>query len=320
MKSLFVLIIIFFLSSGHLFSSYFQDGLSYVEVKNYSHAATLFEKALKSNEKNQEKHLIHYYLGLCYNKLEKYDQSIDHYEKAIKIKPTWHLPYHNLALILYEKKNDRSRAKEYFQKSIALYPNFDIAYLNLGNLYLKEKDYNNAVKLYKNGLQYSKEDNLISVFYNGLGNAYEGLEQYSDSIYSFKKSIEHDPDNWKSYMNLGLVHFKQDLYDEAIDDLSNVIDIKKDYVPAYFYLANCYRGKKDFNKMEETYLYILSLDPGHIDTLYGLSSYYALKERKVEMLKILKTLFFVDKTYKNIILNEKLFQQYKDDKDFKSLF
>lgn len=300
--------------------SFYDEALNYIELKQFKKAIESLKKSLEKKE--QPEYIIFYYIALCHYNLKNFDTAITNYQKAIELKSDWYLPYHNIGLIFFEIKSNFKQAEIYLNKAINLNPVFGIGYFNLGNLYIKMNEPEKAIKIYENGIPYIQDKKILSKIHTGIGNAYDALKNYSQAIISYKKAIEADPENYKAYINSGLVLFKQDLYDDAIENFRKAINLnidKKINADVFFYIANCYRGLKKFKEMESFYLQAINLNPYHKDAIYALASYYAMSNNKNEMLKYLNSLFSIDKQYIDIILKEKLFENYKNDEDFKKL-
>ncbi len=113
---------------------------------------------------------------LAYNNLAselaqrgKIPEAIDHYNKAIGMRPDMHLPYNGRGL----------------------------AYHNLGQYHRAIDDYNHALRL---KLDYAE------AFYN-RGNAYDELGQYQQAIHDYNEAIRLNPDYLEAYNNRGNTYF-----------------------------------------------------------------------------------------------------------------
>ncbi len=306
--------VVFLFISDLIYADSFSTIIDLIKDKQYSEASDELSK-IRSNLNKDEIYLYYYYKGKIYFQLKDFKSAAENFHHGIKLKPNRAFPYNDLGLAyLHLKKN--KKAITYLLKAIKIDKSFAIAYYHLGNVYLKLKQNKKAIKSYKSAIQLEKDKLILSSIYLGLGNAYQGKNFISNSIESFTISIKNNKNNWKAYMNLGLVYFNQDLFNEAIESFKEVIKINENFYNAYFYLGNCYRGIKEYPEMEANYMLCLKHKPDFTDALYSLASYYALKNKKDFMLKYLKNLFSVDEQYKSIIINDKLFKKYNEDRDF----
>lgn len=62
----------------------------------------------------------------------------------------------------------------------------------------------------------------------------------------FATAAKYAPDNWRVHHNLAISHAMQGKYDEAIDELSMVIQLKDDYPNAFYNRAELYFEKEQF--------------------------------------------------------------------------
>jgi tetratricopeptide (TPR) repeat protein len=60
-----------------------QEGVSFFRMKYWDKALKEFLSADTAGFSNEEKMELSYYLGLCYTKLEKYDDALDHLEQVV---------------------------------------------------------------------------------------------------------------------------------------------------------------------------------------------------------------------------------------------
>ena len=72
-------------------------------------------------------------LGVVLDLQEKYDESIEAYQKAIELDPEYLYPWHNLGIVL-ERKGDIKGAINSFKKALEIDPNFEGSQINLERL------------------------------------------------------------------------------------------------------------------------------------------------------------------------------------------
>ena len=92
-----------FLNASKSAEQFFQEGLSFINEKQYENAKVSFVNALYQNWQNPK---YHYYLGLSFFETDNFDQAKFYVEKAIALKPS----YSN-AITLLQKINDKLKSK-----------------------------------------------------------------------------------------------------------------------------------------------------------------------------------------------------------------
>lgn len=69
----------------------------------------------------------------------------------------------------------------------------------------------------------------------------------------FATAAKYAPDNWRVHHNLAISHAMQGKYDEAIEELSMVIQLKDDYPNAFYNRAELYFEKEQFPQAIKDY-------------------------------------------------------------------
>ena len=92
--------------------------------KKYKEAAKLWEQIVTSKKiiSDDSLHVSHHNLGICYSELNKFDQAIDQYKKAIKLQPDDLYSYLNLfeMFLITNKDFDPEIVKNFRKKFIKL--------------------------------------------------------------------------------------------------------------------------------------------------------------------------------------------------------
>ena len=125
-------------------------------------------QAKKLLEDYPDSALLQNYFGVAYVKLERYEEAIDSYNKAMEIKPDFVEAYNNLGICYTNYYGQTDKAIALFNKAIEIRPNYSPSYTNRG----------------------------VALSHNGDTQA--ALESYS-------KALEVDPDNTDTYKNLSKI-------------------------------------------------------------------------------------------------------------------
>jgi len=87
--------------------------------KNWQMAVEAFSGA---NDLNTNDVMSHYYLGLSYLNLKKFNKSYEHFKNTIELKPDFADAYYQIGLIA-EKEKDWRKAKDFYEKTLSILPN-----------------------------------------------------------------------------------------------------------------------------------------------------------------------------------------------------
>ncbi|AAK80444.1 tetratricopeptide (TPR) repeat protein [Clostridium acetobutylicum] len=148
----------------------YNSALCYTKLKQYDKSLKRLEKIENMLEKGSEKYyraLIH--KAVCLQYLEKYDESLDIYNKLL-IRFAGKNDYENSVIILlniaeiYVNLSDNEKALEYLktaERSIVnldeTHPKVPNIYFELGSRFSQLKDLNNAKEYYLKALEYAKK-------------------------------------------------------------------------------------------------------------------------------------------------------------------
>ena len=234
--------------------------LTWKQCGYWKNNVELWEHALKVTNDN---YLAQNNLGLALFAEGKVDGALDHYSKAISIKPNDAVPYQNNATIysktgkynlaiencsiairlkpdnadahnsrgnVYAKIGNYEQALQDFNEAIRLKPDYVDSYLNRASLYYKQGQYQEAVDDLNKAAPLSSANDLI---YFNRGNFNIKLGRYQQALDDFSQSIRLKPDNYEAYNNRAFIYLMFGRYEQALEDYSKAIDLKPDYADAY---------------------------------------------------------------------------------------
>lgn len=125
----------------------YEQASNFMVKEQYTQAASLLEKAIKIKANYGAAYNA---LGVCYDKMGLYDQSIFAHKKYIELRPNSWVGYVSLGST-YADKGLNEQAISLYKKAIKLNPNAADAYYSLGYCYNEMGQYEEA----KNYLQKS---------------------------------------------------------------------------------------------------------------------------------------------------------------------
>jgi len=173
-----------------------------------------------------EDHITQFDLGLTYYYRDRYDQAVEHLQRAIQLKPgyapaintlgntysamgqwdkaievyekimedpfygTPHFPLSNMGVAYYNKKN-YAQAEHYFLEALKLNPDFINALAGLGNMYIDQGRYNEAVVKLGRAV---RKDPKVGKLHFELGRAYRGQGDMVQARAEFARVVQLAPD------------------------------------------------------------------------------------------------------------------------------
>lgn len=179
--------------------------------------------------------------------------------EAAELDPTNSNIQHDLALV-YRDLKEYKLSLNHFRKALSLRPKFPEAWNNMGTVFLLLRQWDQAIDCF----QKAADDNLYRTphfAYNNLGLAYHKKGQYNMAIVSYEKALEFSPGYSPSRVNLGLALERMNRWEEAMDAYKGAISFDPEYPPAHFNLGKLYlkhnRSAEAARELHET----IRLDP-----------------------------------------------------------
>ncbi|HWP59946.1 MAG TPA: tetratricopeptide repeat protein [Candidatus Acidoferrales bacterium] len=121
------------------------NGLQDLADKRLYWAKKEFEFVTRMKYDTGLKPVAYLNLGVIHYLEGNIDKAIQHYQKAIELRPQYAEAYFNLGSAHYKRK-ELKKAEEAYLKAIELQPEYGRAHYSLGILYLEQKKYDLASK------------------------------------------------------------------------------------------------------------------------------------------------------------------------------
>ncbi len=172
-----------------------EEGRKSLKTKNYYTALDFFRQALEKDKRNSE---VHYYLGITYGRMQKYDKAIEHLSRVLDS---------DLAFI--HKIHAR---------------------MILGYIYTIREDYDRALELFRSvvngGIETAQAYAAIGYIMHKMGNVKEAL-------LNLYRAVEIDPKNANAHNSLGFILAEENInLDEALEECKKALSLDPDN-PAY---------------------------------------------------------------------------------------
>lgn len=145
--------------------AYYGLGLAYTGLEKFEDAIVAYQRAIAYAPDRAHSHAA---LGSAYANMHRYAVALDSYKVAIALDPNDKMVHHQLGKV-YSKRGERAAAKRHQQQAIAIAPKFAAAHYQLGLLYAQEKRWHDAITAYRAAAAH--DATLVEVLYN-LAQAY----------------------------------------------------------------------------------------------------------------------------------------------------
>lgn len=237
--------------------------------KNFENAITLLEKSLKLTDRSRQD-IVFCNLGTCFNKLSKYKEATDYYNKAISLNPNLGDALLNLGMLyLKEGKEDSAlidilKARVIFRdkglKDIVRI--CDEAILTILENHKTDRKLAEILLLEGSASFENKRDEeaiallkISLLLYPGseetcyrLGVVYTSLRKFDEALQCFNETVKLNPKNVRAYMNMGAILGETKKYSEALIPLQKALSLEKNNPKIYYNIAMVYAGNAEKKK------------------------------------------------------------------------
>jgi tetratricopeptide (TPR) repeat protein len=197
-----------------------------------------YQKALKLRPRSAE---VYTNLGNALMDLDNVEDAIEHYRKAVSLAPTLAVAHHNLARALTEKGANVEAVAEY-REAVRLKPDYVTAWSNLGFELAQQGTLEEAIECYNNAITL-QPDNIIA--HGRLGLALASLGRDDQAIEQFQIVLKARPDDFEMHFNLGILLERRGKTDQAIEKYRRALQINPDFARAQRQLEAALQKQKN---------------------------------------------------------------------------
>jgi predicted O-linked N-acetylglucosamine transferase (SPINDLY family) len=212
--------------------------------------------------------------GNALTELKRLEDALASYEKAIALKPDFAEAFNSRGIVLKELRR-LDDALESYEKASALKPDYAEAFNNRGIVLKELKRLDDALASYDKAIAL-KPDTADA--YNNRGNALKELHRLDDALASYDRAIALKPDYADAFNNRGAALKELHRLDDALESYDRAIALKPDYADAF---NNRGAVLKELNRLDdalESYDRAISLKPDYAEALTSRGN--ALEELK----------------------------------------
>ena len=172
-----------------------------VELYNQQKFQQAFNKAQTLTKRYNKSLALWNLIGASAAKIEKPDEAVLAFQKALSIKPDYAEAHYNLgnALKAQEKLEE---AIEAYTKALLIKPDYAEAYNNIGGILKNQSKLEEAIEAYTKALLIKPD--YAEAHYN-LGNALKAQEKLEEAIESYNMAISIKPDHAEAHHNLSKI-------------------------------------------------------------------------------------------------------------------
>ena len=204
--------------------------LTWTQLHHWKSSFTLFEHARNVTVDN---YLAHNNLGLAYARQGRFEKAINHYTKAIQIKPYLPKSHNNLGNA-YARQGRMSEATSHYTIALKINPDFSGAHNNLGNILAGQGRHDEAKFHFSRAQQL--EPDFAEAYFN-LGDLLARQGKRDEALVQFSRALELSPEFVEAHNSLGVILAQKGNLDEAIFHFRKALRLRPGFLKAQNNLA-----------------------------------------------------------------------------------
>lgn len=143
---------------------------------------------------NDDKFEAQAYAGDVLYRMEEKEDALKYYLKALEIEPSSYTVWQNV-LNIEAELNRYDKLITHSEEALEYFPNQALLYYFSGTGHLLKKNFSKSVTMLEQGVKYSTDPGLLTVFYGQLGDAYNSLKEQEKSYESYDLALKNNPSN-----------------------------------------------------------------------------------------------------------------------------
>ena len=234
-----------------------------VRNEDYQYAVPMWRKVAQQRPQNPRAPYIaahHLY------KEGKYQEAMNSYKQALRIKPDWAEAHNNLGLTL-NKLGQQAEALSHFREALRLNPSLAEAHNGLGETFFQQGKFDLAVEQYRQALEANPE---YAEAHNNLGYVYSQQDKVDLALEHYNRAIQLKPGYAEAYSNLGGFYLLQGHVEMAVKELTEAVRLKPDYRDAQNNLGLALLSQGKYEEAISHLTQSIRLDPRIASTHYSL--------------------------------------------------
>lgn len=238
--------------------------LTWRQTAEYQNLIALYTATL---QKNPGCWMAHYNFGIVLSEQGKSDAAIDHYRRAVELRPDYAEAHYNLGRLLVEKGHLED-AIAHYEKAAAINPRDAEAQNNLGVTLFGIGRADEAIAHYQKAIQMQPDYAEASC---NLANALIAKGDLDGAIARYTVCLAAVPDQEEARYNLAGALLRRGRIDDAIIQYQKVLEVHPDSADAHANLGSAWLAKRRFHDAITEYKKALQLSPENLAALSNLA-------------------------------------------------
>jgi len=252
----------------------YNKGLEAARSGRLQDALMSFQDAIRKDPDFVQAHLN---LGIVYEKLGQGSQAKKEYQEVLRIEPQNPKAHYRIGMMEFLRK-DYSAAKEDFETALKSDSTYVEAMYGLGLVLDRRKDYDRAIATFRKAINLKSD--YSDAYYGVAKSEYSKAKQskkYDRALKAYQEAISKAPDHPKAYLAyyyVGLIHYYQKNFEEAVKAFDRSIMLNNGFKSAYVRKAQVLRKQMKYAEAEAVLKKVLETNAGYGQAHFTLADIY----------------------------------------------
>lgn len=212
------------------------------KLQKFEESIAYFQKAISMDAYYPDPHNN---LAVVYAYLNKFDLAIQEMQAGLRINPYYAEGYNNLAAFYLHIK-ELDRAKRCLDHALAIRPSYGKAYFNRARIYSEQGNIDLALADLKSACTVADLDNEFG--FSVYGKLALDNKRFDDAVFAYTKLVECSPNNFEGYFNLGNALHMVGKYTQAVCAYERSLALNPSDARCVFNLGETYFKLNDDTK------------------------------------------------------------------------
>ena len=267
-----------------------KNALAYIYTmsKNHAKASNQLKAILQFDNNNAN---AHHNLANSLNEQNLLDESVIHYQEAIKLNPNFIDSYIQCGLVMLKKKNYIS-AIDYLQQALSLDRFNPKALYSIGITYAENGEFAIAIEYLSNAVKFAPNNNEYHLC---LAKALEGAEAFHEADIQYHHTCSKFPSYLDAFLAYGSLLVKNRYYDQALECYSRANELAPQNTDILDHIGNIYLSLANIEMAIYYFNSALKLEPFRISSLVGIEQAYQEAGKTDDAINVCHKIISIDK-------------------------